>query len=392
MIYNFDEMIDRRGTSAYKTDLCAWRFGTDDVLPLWVADMDFRTPDFIMNAIRERCSHEILGYTIRNKDFYEPIIDWIKYKHNWEIDSRWLDFVPGIVLGMAVSVLAYTDEGDKIIIQTPVYPPFFSVVEDNKRELVINQLLLENGQYRMDFDQLRRQAADPKVKMMLLCSPHNPGGRVWNKAELNELSEICAANNVIVVSDEIHADLVLPEFTHTPFATVSETAKQNSITLMAPSKTFNIAGLGSSSYIIPNQKLFSTYAKQIQALEVGSGNIFSYTATIAAYKYGADWLNQLIGYIQGNVDFVDNYLKTNIPQVKAIIPQASFLIWLDFSSLKMTDDEVQDLLVKKAKLGFNPGPTFGPGGSGFHRLNVGCSRLVLQEAMQRLQTVIEKLI
>ena len=391
MHYNFDEIIDRRGTSSYKIDLCKARFGTDDLLPLWVADMDFRTPDFVMNAIRERCMHEVLGYTIRNKDFNQPFIDWVNYKHNWQVQNEWIGFVPGVVMGMSTAVLAYTKQGDKVIIQPPVYPPFFSVVKNHKRELVLNQLIFENGQYRMNFDELKKQAADPKVKMMLLCSPHNPGGRVWSKEELQELSEICAQHNVLVLSDEIHADLALPGYTHTPFAMVSETAKQNSITLMAPSKTFNIPGLGSSSYIIPNKELFTVYDTQIHHLEIGAGSLFAYTATTAAYSQGADWLKQLISYIQGNIDFVSRYIQNHIPKVKVVLPQASFLIWLDFSALNMTDAEVQDILVKKAKLGFNPGTTFGSGGSGFHRMNVGCSRLVVQEAMQRLHTALEKL-
>lgn len=391
MKYNFDEIIDRRGTAAYKIDLCNWRFGTNDVLPLWVADMDFRTPDFVMDAILKRCEHEILGYTIKNKEFYEPIINWIQYKHGWKVDSRWIGFVPGIVPAMAVAVLAFTEPGDKVIVQSPVYPPFYSVVENNKRILSINELQLANGQYRMNMDELKVLAADPQCKLMLLCSPHNPGGRVWSREELNEVAQICAANNVIVVSDEIHADLVLPGYEHIPFATISETAKQNSITLMAPSKTFNIAGLGSSSFIIPNSELFTTFSKQLQALEFAGGNIFAFVATKAAYEHGAEWLKQLIAYIQGNVDFVDNYLKTNIPQIKAIIPQASFLMWLDFSALNLTDDQVEELLVKKAKIGLNPGRSFGKGGEGFHRLNIGHSRLQIEEALVRLKKAVSEL-
>jgi cysteine-S-conjugate beta-lyase len=386
--YDFDEIIDRKGTSAYKTDLLKWRFGTDELLPLWVADMDFRTPDFVMDAIRKRCEHEILGYTIRDNAFYQAIIRWIKYKHNWEIDSHWLGFVPGIVPAMAVAVLAFSEPGDKVIVQSPVYPPFFSVVEDNKREVAVNELQMADGQYRMNIPELKKLAADPRTKMMLLCSPHNPGGRVWSKEELAEVAEICAENKVIVISDEIHADLVLSGYKHIPFATVSETARQNSVVLMAPSKTFNIAGLGSSSFIIPNQDLFVRFSKQLQALEFGNGNLFAFTATQAAYEKGAKWLEQLITYIEGNVTFVNQFLQENIPQIKVIIPQASFLIWLDFSGLGLTDKEVETLLVKKAKIGLNPGHTFGKGGEGYHRLNIGCSKLVLQEAMSRLKIAV----
>ncbi len=389
--YNFDEIIDRQGTAAYKLELRKHFYGTNDILTLSVADMDFRTPDFIMDAIKKRCEHEILGYTIRTNEFYQPIINWIQYKHNWTINSEWLGFVPGIVPAMATAVIAFTNQNDKVIIQPPVYPPFFSVVKDNDRQLLINELKLEDGQYRMNLDELRELASDPDCKLMLLCSPHNPGGRVWSKEELAEVAEICADNNVIVVSDEIHADLVLPGYTHTPFATVSEKAKQNSVVLMAPSKTFNIAGLGSSSYIIPNKELFHTFSKQLQALQFAGGNIFAFTATKAAYENGAEWLKQLIDYIQGNIEFVDNYLKENIPQIKAIIPQASFLIWLDFSGLGLSDDETEQLLIKKAKVGLNPGRSFGQGGEGFQRINIGHSRLQIKEALDKIKAAVAEL-
>lgn len=388
--YNFDEIIDRRGTSAYKTDLLKSKFSTDDLIPLWVADMDFRTPDFVMQAVRKRCEHEILGYTIRNEDFYQSIIRWIKYKYSWTVDSRWLGFVPGIVPAMAVAVLAYTEPGDKVIVQSPVYPPFFSVVEDNNRQVAINQLQMVDGQYRMNIPELKKLAADPQTKIMLLCSPHNPGGRVWAREELAQVAQICAENNVIVISDEIHADLTLFGHQHIPFATVSPTAEQNCVVLMAPSKTFNIAGLGSSSYIIPNHDLFLRFSKQLQALQFGGGNLFAFTATQAAYDNGADWLKQLISYIEGNVNFIKEYLEKNIPQIKTIQPQASFLIWLDFSRLGLTDKEVETLLVKKAKIALNPGHTFGKGGEGYQRLNVGCSRALLQEAMAQLKAAINQ--
>jgi len=240
----------------------------------------------------------------------------------------------------------------------------------------------------MNIPELKKLATDPRTKMMLLCSPHNPGGRVWSKEELAEVAEICAENNVIVISDEIHADLVLSGYKHIPFATVNETARQNSVVLMAPSKTFNIAGLGSSSFIIPNQDLFVRFNKQLHAVEFGNGSLFAFTATQAAYEKGTEWLKQLITYIEGNVTFVKEYIEENIPQIKAITPQASFLIWLDFSGLGLSDKEEETLLVKKAKIGLNPGYTFGKGGEGYHRLNIGCSRLVLQKAMLQLKIAV----
>ncbi len=389
--YNFDEIIDRKDTAAYKLELRKHFFGTDEILALSVADMDFRTPDFIMDAIKKRCEHEILGYTVKTTEFYQSVTDWIQYKHNWTIDSNWLGFVPGIVPAMATAVLAFTEPNNKVIIQSPVYPPFFNVVRNNGRQLLVNELKLQGGQYRMNLEELREFASDPNCKLMFLCSPHNPGGRVWSKEELAEVADICAENNVIVVSDEIHADLVLPGNTHTPFATVSENAKQNSVVLMAPSKTFNIAGLGSSSFIIPNKELFETFSKQLQALEFAGGNIFAFTATKAAYENGVEWLKQLIEYIQGNINFVDSYLKENTPQIKAIIPEASFLIWLDFTGLGLNDDETEAILIKKAKIGLNPGRSFGQGGKGFHRINIGHSRLQIKEALDRLKKAVDEL-
>ncbi|MDP4270626.1 MAG: PatB family C-S lyase [Bacteroidota bacterium] len=385
MKYNFDEVIDRTGTSTYKIDLLQSRFGANDILPLWVADMDFRSPDFVMDAIRERANHEVLGYTIRNKEWYQPIAQWIKQKHNWHVESNWIGYVPGILPGIVLAMQTFTQPGDKIVIQPPIYPPFMSMVKNNDRQIVYNQLIQKDGEIRMDLENLK-QLIDEKTKMLLLCSPHNPGGRVWTKEELLALLEICKENNILVISDEIHADLVLPGNTHVPFPTISEDAANQCITFMAPSKTFNIAGLASASFIIPNDELRAKFRLKVEAAEIGGGNIFASVATKAAYENGAEWLNQLVHYIQENVNYVDEYLKAHLPKIKAFIPQASFLIWLDFSKLGMSDDEIRKILIQKAKLGFNHGPSFGPGGEGYQRMNVGCSRLVIEEAMKRLSS------
>lgn len=389
MKYNFDELIDRSGTSTYKIDLLQARFGANDILPLWVADMDFRSPDFVMQAIRERANHEVLGYTIRNKEWYQPIVQWIKCKHNWNVEPNWIGYVPGILPGMVLAMQAFTQPGDKIVIQPPIYPPFMSMVKNNNREIIYNQLIQRDGQMRMDLDSLRKQI-DGKTKMLFLCSPHNPGGRVWTMDELQELHEICKEHNILVISDEIHADLTLPGNTHIPYPTISEDACNHSITFMAPSKTFNIAGLASASYIIPNENLRNTFKLRVEAAEIGGGNIFAFVATKAAYESGADWLDQLVHYVQDNVNYVDQYLKANLPRIKAIVPQASFLVWLDFSELGLSDDELRRILIHEAKLGFNHGPSFGPGGEGHQRINVGCSRLVVEEAMNRLSSAFAK--
>ncbi|MDD2798685.1 MAG: PatB family C-S lyase [Bacteroidales bacterium] len=389
MKYNFDEIIDRKGTSAYKVDLLKARYGTDDLLPLWVADMDFKSPDFILEAIRERANHEILGYTVRNQDFFEPMVKWVEKKHDWIMNPNWMGFSPGILPAIALSINAFTNPGDKIIIQPPIYPPFMSIVKNNHREVVFNQLLLEDGRYKMDFDGLE-SLIDEKTKMILLCSPHNPGGRIWSKDELIKLAEICARKNVLVISDEIHADLALKGNKHYLFPTVSEHAFNNSITLIAPSKTFNIAGLVTASYIIPNESIRLKFQRQIESAEIASGNIFAYTAARAAYQKGEDWLSQMMEYVQGNIDFVTEFIKENLPKIKPMIPEASFLIWLDFRQLDISDYELRKILINESKLAFNDGPSFGPGGEGFQRINVGCSRELLREAMDRLKTTFEK--
>lgn len=389
MKYNFEEIVDRTGTSTYKLDLLQARFGANDILPLWVADMDFRSPDFVMQAIRERANHEVLGYTIRNKEWYQPIAQWIKQKHNWNVESGWIGYVPGILPGMVLAMQTFTEPGDKIVIQPPIYPPFMSMVKNNNRQVVYNQLVQKDGEIRMDLENLK-QLIDEKTKMLFLCSPHNPGGRVWSKEELLSLYAICKEHNILVVSDEIHADLTLPGNTHIPFPSISEDAANQCITFMAPSKTFNIAGLASASFIIPNDELRNKFRLKVEAAEIGGGNIFASVATKAAYENGADWLNQLVHYIQDNVNYIDSYLNANLNKVKAIIPQASFLVWLDFSELGLSDDDIRRILIHEAKLGFNHGPSFGPGGEGYQRMNVGCSRLVIEEAMKRLSSAFAK--
>jgi cystathionine beta-lyase len=383
MKYDFDEIIDRHNTGAVKEDLCKTLFGTEDVLPLWVADMDFRTPDFIFNAIRERCEHPILGYSVPPKEFFPTIIDWVKRQHQWDVERQWIGFLPGIVPGLSFAVQSLTDVDDEVIVQPPVYFPFFHVVKNNKRIVVNNPLKTINGKFEMDFDDLEKKIT-PKTRLFILCNPHNPGGRVWDFATLKKLSEICSKHNITVVSDEIHMDMALKSNKHIPFATVSESAAQMSLTFIAPSKTFNMPGLISSSYIIPNQKLRHRFVDFLEASELTIGNIFAYAATIAAYQQGDEWRRQMLDYVQSNVDFVIDFLNVNIPQIKPMIPEASFLIWLNCEELGMGTDELFDFFVKKAGLGLNKGTTFGQGGEYHLRLNIACSRSVLKKAMEQL--------
>ena len=387
MKYNFDELIDRRNTGAVKTDLCKKMFGTDDLIPLWVADMDFRTPDFIIDAINNRCKHPILGYTVPDEEYFNSIIRWIDARHGWKLERNWLGFLPGIVPGLAFAVNALTQTGDQIIIQPPVYPPFIQVPSKNGRELIYNPLKVVEGRFEMDLKDLEYKITD-RTRMFILCNPHNPGGRTWDADTLIKVAEICHKHGVLVVSDEIHSDMALPGNVHTPFASVSELAEQNSITYMAPSKTFNMAGLVSSSYIIPNSEIRKKFSDFMDNSELANGNIFAYVAAQAAYEKGTEWLSEMISYIQGNVDYIVEFLGKNIPQIKPMIPQASFLIWLDCAGLEMNSHQLQDFMVKEARLGLNKGTTFGPGGEQHLRLNIGCSREVLKQAMEQLKSAI----
>ena len=383
MTYNFDEIIDRRNTGAIKLERRVAMYGSEDVLPLWVADMDFRTPDFIFEAIRERCEHPILGYSMPPKEFYPLLIKWINDHHQWEVKRSWIGFLPGIVPGLAFAVQSLTEPGDEVIVRPPVYYPFFFVVNNNKRVLINNPLRTINGKFEMDFEDLESKIT-PKTKLFILCNPHNPGGRVWDKDTLIRLADICTRHNIIVVSDEIHADMVLEDYRHTPFATVSESAARLSLTFMAPSKTFNMPGLISSSYIIPNETLRNRFVDFLEASELTGGNIFAYAATVAAYEKGEEWRKQMLAYVQGNIDFIVDFLDHNIPQIKPMIPEASFLIWLNCEELGMETDALFEFFAKKAGLGLNKGTTFGIGGEYHLRLNVACSREILRQAMEQL--------
>jgi cysteine-S-conjugate beta-lyase len=384
MKYNFDEVIDRRNTQAVKLERCKALFGTEDLLPLWVADMDFRTPDFVIDAIKKRLEHPILGYTMPSKNFYSASINWIKEHHHWNIQREWFGFLPGIVPGLSFAVQSLTNPGDEIIVQPPVYYPFFHVIEKNHRVIVQNQLKEEQGKFVMDIDDLEKKIS-PKTKLLILCNPHNPGGRVWTKEELQQLAAVCEKHQITIVSDEIHADMVLPGNTkHTPFATVTEWSQQNTVTFMAPTKVFNMPGLISSAYIIPNADLHRRFAQFLEASEMNSGNMFAYLAAVAAYENGEEWRKQMLDYVQANVEYIAGFLKNNIPQIKPMIPEASFLVWLDCKELGMKTDDLHEFFSLKAALGLNKGTIFGPGGEYHLRLNVACPRSILEKAMKQL--------
>lgn len=387
--YNFDEVIDRHNTGAIKVDRCNALFGTENVVPLWVADMDFRTPDFIFEAIFKRLEHPVLGYTAQPHNLIPLFKKWVADHHNWNIETSWAGFIPGIVPALAFAVQSLTNKGDSVIVQPPVYFPFFSVIKNNERIVINNQLKENNGKFVFDAVDFENKIT-PDTKMFILCNPHNPGGRVWTKAELAEIATICERHSLTVVSDEIHADMVLPGQTpHTPFATVSEWAAENTVTFMAPSKVFNMPGLISSSYIIKNDSLRKKFVKFLEASEMNAGNIFAYTATVACYEHGEQWRREMLEYVNDNIIFIDNFLKKNVPQIKAMIPEASFLVWLDGSETGMNTDELFRFFVDKAGLGLNKGTVFGPGGENHLRMNVACPRSVLESAMQSLKAAFE---
>lgn len=385
--YNFDQIIDRRGTNALKTDVLKERYGNDALIPLWVADMDFLSPPAISEAIIERAKHGLFGYTCPSQEYYNSIINWVKNKHNWNVDQEWLTFIPGIVKGIAFVIDCFSTKEDHVIIQPPVYHPFKIIPTLHQRKVVDNPLILEAGQYKMDLEDLKKQI-NSSTKILILCNPHNPGGRVWTKEELVDLAEICYDNDILVISDEIHSDMAFGDNKHVPFASVSDKAAQNSISFMAPSKTFNIAGIVSSYSIIPNDKIRTKFNNYLKSSELEEGHIFAYLAAQAAYEKGEEWLTEAKEYIWGNILFVEEFMRTNIPQIKTMIPEASFLVWLDCRELHLSQNDLVSLFVKDAKLALNDGAMFGKEGKGFMRLNVGSPRSVIEKALNNLKAAI----
>lgn len=389
MGFDFNETVNRENTNCFQYDLREKYFGTNDVIPMWVADMDFKTLPFIREAIQKRLEHEILGYTFRSDSFYNSIIKWLRIRHGWEIKKDWIEFSPGVVPALNMAVLAFTNPGDKVIVQPPVYFPFFSAIENNNRILVNNPLKLKNGRYYMDYKDLRSKI-DNKVKMIILCSPHNPTGNVWTKEELSELAEICLNKNILILSDEIHSDLIYNGYKHIPTASLSKEIAKNTITCVAPSKTFNLAGLSTSVVISSNNKLIQSFSKILDQIHVGNGNIFGNIATEAAYNNGHDWLKNLMAYVQSNLNFVINYFSDNIPMIKPLVPEATYLVWLDCRKLGLNKARLKKFLIEKAKLGLSDGPIFGKEGTGFQRMNIACPREKIELALTRLNKAINE--
>ena len=385
MTYDFEHIRERRGTGALKTDALQERYGASDLLPLWVADMDFDTPPFITEVLRQRMEHPIFGYTVEPKDYWLTVAQWIEWHHGWQVREDWMTYIPGVVKGIGMAINVFVGKDEKVIIQPPVYHPFRMVVEGNERQLVQNPLRVgADGVLSMDFENLAA-VADDKCRMLILSNPHNPGGTVWDRDTLRRLADFCHSRGIIVVSDEIHCDLALWNHRHTPFATVSPEAAQCSITFGAPSKTFNIAGIVSSYAIVPNDDLRSRFFKWLQVNELNEPTLFAPIATMAAFRHGEEWRRQMLRYVEGNIDFVIDFCARRLPKIKPLRPQASFLVWLDCRTLHLTHTQLNDLFVRHARLALNDGEMFGQGGEGFMRLNVGTSRSVLAEALARLE-------
>lgn len=401
MPFDFDEIIDRENTHSVKWDyhnhggFAAWdktygHHGADRVLPMWVADMDFRCPPVVTEALGRLAAHGIFGYSAKTDDYVEAVCGWFRERQGWDVQGDWLITAPGVVPTLNVIVRAFTEPGDRVIVQRPVYYPFFRVTHNNGCEVVSNTLILEDGAYRMDLDDLEEKARDPKAKLLILCSPHNPIGKVWDRADLTAVAEICARHGVIVVADEIHGDLMFPGVSFTPFATLGDTAAQNTIVCTAPSKTFNLAGLHTSNIFIPNPDLRARFAETYAAHALPGMNPFGIAATMAAYRGGAEWLDAAMVYIAGNADRLISFFGQEVPEIKAIRPEGTYLQWFDCRALGLDKDALEDLMLNKAKVYFDEGYIFGEEGEGFERINLACPRSTLDEALVRIRDAVRE--
>ena len=390
MKFNFDKIIDRTNNFSAKWSEMNKNFGTNNLLPMWVADMDFLTAPCVMEALKDRLEQGIFGYTTRPSSYNESIVNWLDNRFSWKINQEWLMFSPAVITSISLLIQNLTQKNDKIMIQEPVYSPFHSIVESNERNLVISPLVkLDDGSYVMDYEDIEAKIKD--VKVFILCNPHNPVGRVWTREELTRLGEICLKHNVLVISDEIHSDIILKNHKHTPFASISKEFSENTITCMAPTKTFNLAGLQSSFLVISNPYYYEVMDKAFSILDIKRNNAFSLVATEAAYNYGEDWLYELIKYIEDNVDFAIDYIKNHMPQLKVKKPEGTYLLWVDFSNLNVDKKDLKNALINKGRIALIDGSSFGIGGDGYYRINLACPRSMVLEGLKRIEFAIKSL-
>ena len=390
MPVDFDTVPNRRGTNCFKYDFAREMGMPEDVLPLWVADMDFPTAPAVLERLHALAEHGIFGYTGVKDAYFSAVHNWYAQRFSWETQRSWLVTTPGVVFAIAIAIRAFTQKGDAILIQQPVYYPFANKVTENDRQLVVNPLVLKNGRYEMDFADMERKIVDYHVKMLLLCSPHNPVGRVWTKEELLRVGEICQKHGVLVVSDEIHADFTYAGHTHRVFTSVKSEFADFTITCTAPSKTFNLAGLQNSNIFIPTRQLRHAYKKELSACGCGGTNCMGMAACQAAYEAGADWLEQLKQYLAGNLAYIRQFLREKLPDIALIEPEGTYLVWLDLRKLGLTEQQQRQLIVQDAKLWLDTGTLFGQGGEGFERINIACPRTTIEQAMQRLEHAVHK--
>ncbi|MDR0660794.1 MAG: PatB family C-S lyase [Prevotellaceae bacterium] len=383
--YNFDEIVERHNTGCVKYDGREAVFGNPDIIPLWVADMDFKVADVILEDVQKQIEHGILGYPFIQLSVYKSIITWLKDRHQWDIKAHWLTFCPGVVPGLGAAVQAFTKPGDKIIIQPPVYHPFFYAITNNDRVVVENRLIENDGYYTMDYADLEEKLKD--ASLLILCNPHNPVGRSWSKEELTKLSELCLKYNVLVISDEIHADLNMPSHKHTPTSSLSPEISANTFTFMASSKTFNTAGLSQAFAISSNEEVLKAFNAQAER-QFLEKSLLGLVATRAAFEKGEEWRTQLIQYISDNADYAISFLNENLPLIKARKLEATYLLWVDFRGLGLEQDKLVDFLVNKAGIGMNNGKMFGENGRGFMRMNLACPRATLEKALHQLEKAI----
>ncbi|WP_374718067.1 MalY/PatB family protein [Neobacillus sp.] len=380
----FDEKIDRSKTASVKWELTKVIFGEEDLWPMWVADMDFKPPKAVLDALKKRLDHGILGYTFVPNTTSQAIVEWLFKRHQWEVKPSWLSYCGGVVQAISTAITSFTNEGDRIIIQSPVYTPFFDMVEKNNRKVVNSPLILEGNKYKMDFAGFE-SALKEGCKVFILCNPHNPGGRVWTKEELLKIGELCLKYNCLILSDEIHSDLVYKAYKHTPMASISDEISEKTVTFVAPSKTFNLAGLHSAVAIIKNPTLRKQF-NQVQKRQGNFGlNIFGIVSMEAAYREGEAWLEELIDYLEENKNYAIVFLKKHLPKISCMEPEGTYLLWLDCRELGLSDEELRQLLLEKGKLALEPGPKYGPGGNGFVRMNIACPRDYLIEGLNRLK-------
>ena len=390
MGYDFDRIVDRRGTNCLKYDFARERGKREDVLPLWVADMDFKTAPEILERLQQTVSHGIFGYSESKEDYFRAVQHWYEEHFNWQVERSWLIKTPGVVFALATAIRAFTKEGDAVLLQQPVYYPFSEVIRDNDRVLINSPLKLVNGRYEIDFNDLENKVLANNVKLFLLCSPHNPVGRVWQEWELRKLGDICLRYGVLVVSDEIHSDFTYEGHDHHMLANLSPELADITVTCTAPSKTFNLAGLQVSNIFIPNEKLRKQFKKAMNTVGYSQLNLMGLVACQAAYEEGWPWLRDLKAYLAGNLNFVREYLKEHLPQIHLVEPEGTYLIWLDFRDLGLTEAQREDLIVNKARLWLDSGAMFGADGEGFERINIACPRAILKQAFKQLEKAIKE--